>query len=295
MSKRPTSQQRMSQQRASQPMMKHYCLPLLIKWATSVLPRPSMGRASHPMATASAEKGSTLKTKTRSYGPRCTSLTRVMTEDTLKPDDSASVTFPLTDSGAPSEVGTASVEGAKESAHLPAESSPPAAKTDTPPRDAEPKAEATADLLGGLMGELDRQAASHPQHAVPPATQPQGDEHTIIPEPTAESTAESTAAPTAEPQIDDEQAAEQPAVDEPKAESMGPKDTEPESTVESRDEPPENKGDDLKDKLLPDVPPTVAQHVDGPPAQVSSADGPSAPAVEEAPAEGKKEDSPANA
>ncbi|KAI9163933.1 LYR motif-containing protein 4 [Paramyrothecium foliicola] len=38
----------------------------------------------------------------------------VMTEDTIKPDDSASVTFPATESGAPSEAGTASAVETKE-------------------------------------------------------------------------------------------------------------------------------------------------------------------------------------
>lgn len=38
----------------------------------------------------------------------------VMTEDTIKPEDSASVGFPLTESGAPSEIGTASVEDSKD-------------------------------------------------------------------------------------------------------------------------------------------------------------------------------------
>lgn len=38
----------------------------------------------------------------------------IMTEDTIKPEDSASVRFPLTESGAPSEVGTGSADETKE-------------------------------------------------------------------------------------------------------------------------------------------------------------------------------------
>lgn len=54
----------------------------------------------------------------------------VMTEDTIKPEDSASVRFPLTESGAPSEVGTASVDESKEP--LPAPASGPMEIEDQP-------------------------------------------------------------------------------------------------------------------------------------------------------------------
>ncbi|KAM3502340.1 hypothetical protein MY11210_009099 [Beauveria gryllotalpidicola] len=43
----------------------------------------------------------------------------ILTEDSIKPEDSASVRFPLTESGAPSEVGTASVDETKELAPPP--------------------------------------------------------------------------------------------------------------------------------------------------------------------------------
>lgn len=201
----------------------------------------------------------------------------VMTEDTLKPDDSASARFPLTESGAPSEVGTASVEGTKESGPLPAEPSPPPAKPDSPPQDAEPDIKEKPDLLGGLMGELDRQAASHEQHAEPSAPQPQEEEPVSVAE------------PTAEPQLDDEQMAEAPAVDEPKAETIEPKEAEPAPGMESRNEPTEKNADEPRDELMPD-----AQPADVPAADVPSADAPSAPVVEEAPAE-VKEDPPVNA
>ncbi|PON24338.1 hypothetical protein TGAM01_v206670 [Trichoderma gamsii] len=86
-----------------------------------------------------------------------------MTEDTIKPEDSVSVTAPLPGSEAPSEIGNASVEDGKE------EAAPASTRADsTEPQVAAPEAgdnapmvqEDEPDLLGGLMGELDRQAAA---------------------------------------------------------------------------------------------------------------------------------------
>ncbi|PHH81801.1 hypothetical protein CDD82_7843 [Ophiocordyceps australis] len=50
----------------------------------------------------------------------------IMTEDTIKPDDSASTRFPLSESGAPSEVGTASGEGTRDFAGVAEQRSPTA-------------------------------------------------------------------------------------------------------------------------------------------------------------------------
>ncbi|POR39620.1 Uncharacterized protein TPAR_00193 [Tolypocladium paradoxum] len=215
----------------------------------------------------------------------------VMTEDTLKPDDSASARFPLTESGAPSEVGTASVEGTKEPGPPTAEPSPPAPKPTSAPQDPEPAAEEKSDLLGDLMGELDRQAALYEQHAEAPAPQPQEEEPTIVPE----LTAGPTAGPTDEPLLDDEQKAEPPAVDEPKAESTEPKQAEPEPMMESRDEPTENNADEPREELMPDAPSTDAEPAGVPPADIPSPDAPSALPVEEALAELKEDDQLANA
>ncbi|KJZ75849.1 hypothetical protein HIM_04673 [Hirsutella minnesotensis 3608] len=90
----------------------------------------------------------------------------VMTEDTIKPDDSASVRFPLSESGPPSDVGTASIGGSKEpatSAFDPSSSVPKPAS----PQETEPPGDQESDLLGGLMGELDREAASSGNAARP--------------------------------------------------------------------------------------------------------------------------------
>ncbi|KAH0495863.1 hypothetical protein TgHK011_009391 [Trichoderma gracile] len=87
-----------------------------------------------------------------------------MTEDTIKPEDSISVTAPLPESEAPSEVGNVSVDGAKEEA-APADTvADSAAEPGTGAPDisgaSDVNKEDEPDLLGGLMGELDRQAAA---------------------------------------------------------------------------------------------------------------------------------------
>ncbi|KAL7813928.1 hypothetical protein V8C44DRAFT_326714 [Trichoderma aethiopicum] len=89
-----------------------------------------------------------------------------MTEDSIKPEDSISVTAPLPESEAPSEVGNVSVDGATEEA-APADTEAVSAAepgTGAPEisgdSDVNKEEEEEPDLLGGLMGELDRQAAA---------------------------------------------------------------------------------------------------------------------------------------
>ncbi|KAG5949841.1 hypothetical protein E4U53_005712 [Claviceps sorghi] len=62
--------------------------------------------------------------------PTLNAYDSVMTEDTIKPEDSASIRFPPTESGAPSEVGIASAEEVRNS--MPAEAS----RATSPPRSA---------------------------------------------------------------------------------------------------------------------------------------------------------------
>ncbi|KAL6865523.1 hypothetical protein ACO1O0_001617 [Amphichorda felina] len=151
-----------------------------------------------------------------------------MTEDTLKPDDSASVGAPATASGAPSETAPVSTEPALDSSaftEAPVEApevpqvpreiqttqeaqepqeSPRAQETSEsqePPPAPNPEEEAAhptsnePDLLGGLMGELDREASKG--EPAPPALEP-------AQETTNEATqvvAETTQEPAAEPAI----------------------------------------------------------------------------------------------
>lgn len=86
-----------------------------------------------------------------------------MTEDTIKPEDSVSVTAPMPGSEAPSEIGNASVEDGNEEsfpASTRAESTEPQVAAPEAGNDAHTAKEDEPDLLGGLMGELDRQAAA---------------------------------------------------------------------------------------------------------------------------------------
>ncbi|RDA95407.1 hypothetical protein CP533_3435 [Ophiocordyceps camponoti-saundersi (nom. inval.)] len=104
------------------------------------------------------------------------------TDDTIKPDDSASARFP--ESGPSSEVGTASAGDAKEAQATDpppptvtiAASPPPSPPAPPAPQQA-PAEDDGSDLLGGLMGELDRQATTEkkPDETPPPPPPPEGD------------------------------------------------------------------------------------------------------------------------
>ncbi|KHO01308.1 LYR family protein [Metarhizium album ARSEF 1941] len=84
----------------------------------------------------------------------------MMTEDTIKPEDSASVRFPLTESGAPSEVGTASVEDTKDAAVRASEPTEEQQKENWPPKDVSALAETKEDTppLVNAHPELERSA-----------------------------------------------------------------------------------------------------------------------------------------
>lgn len=106
----------------------------------------------------------------------------VLTEDTIKPDDSASIQFPPSESAPMSELGAASAEEAKEpAAPLERVSSPSTPKPASPSQ--LPNAEdEKPDLLGGLMGELDREAAPEGSRVEAPWLQPQAGEPAVGPE-----------------------------------------------------------------------------------------------------------------
>ncbi|PHH86794.1 hypothetical protein CDD83_9751 [Cordyceps sp. RAO-2017] len=202
--------------------------------------------------------------------PPQSSLTQyesAMTEDTIKPDDSASARFPLTESGPSSEVGTASLGEAKEPA-------PPAAGPSSPPPPPKPASpaedkgaeEEKVDLLGGLLGELDRQAAVSDDPVKPPEAQPAAD-----PEPAAEAGADPAAG----------------APDEP---VPGLK-TEPQDDAglaeEPQQEPETGEADDKKEDAAqrPPSPPSDAAPSDAPPpATAATAEAaPAAPSPDDPP------------
>ncbi|KAL2210091.1 hypothetical protein CC79DRAFT_1330481 [Sarocladium strictum] len=82
----------------------------------------------------------------------------VMTDDSIRPDDSASTHIV---SAAPSEIDTSSIADAPAAVAPKAVSPAEDAKEPSPAKDIE--SEGKADLLGGLMGELDRQASNKPE------------------------------------------------------------------------------------------------------------------------------------
>lgn len=87
----------------------------------ALLPPPpdQVGNIATPKADDGADRGSDTEDKTKdsqqgdaaSQEKASSHQDTIMTEDTIKPEDSASVGIPRTESGAPSEVGTSSVNG----------------------------------------------------------------------------------------------------------------------------------------------------------------------------------------
>ncbi|TQV97759.1 hypothetical protein V2A60_006512 [Cordyceps javanica] len=167
----------------------------------------------------------------------------IMTEDTIKPEDSASVRFPLTESGAPSEVGTASVDETKEPAPAPT-LSPVESETQPEPAPAPAAAE-------------DPVPEAEPEHTRAAALEPPKEEEGPRPEQTPEEKPEQRAEQKSEEQAE-EQAEEEPvplpaAVQKPEPQSTAeaappvpaspvpvaaePAETEPQPNPEPTEEP----------------------------------------------------------
>ncbi|PTB62573.1 hypothetical protein BBK36DRAFT_8152 [Trichoderma citrinoviride] len=207
-----------------------------------------------------------------------------MTEDTIKPEDSVSVTAPLPESEAPSEVGNVSVDGAKEEA-APADTvavSAAAPETDDPEvsLDNDVTEEKESDLLGGLMGELDRQAAASQlleqviKGDTAPATEVKAEESSVEP----------TLPEAAEPEAD----AAPPVVaaaGEPIAEPEPP--TEPQTELEETEPEPEPESTQ-EPEAEPEAAPVQA------PEEQAAAEATSPVKTEPAAAEEEKGDQPAN-
>ncbi|KAH6604350.1 apopolysialoglyco [Trichoderma cornu-damae] len=172
-----------------------------------------------------------------------------MTEDTIKPEDSVSVTAPLPGSEAPSEAGNASVDDAKEEA-VPANqevaSTEPELAVSDVPLDAQMAEKDDTDLVGGLMGEPGGQAdASRPlEQAVgtdaAPAIEVQRES---LAEPTLPEVPEPVADPT--PPVTEEAAEPIPEPEQPEQPELQPEsDLKPEPESEQKPEPepePEQK------------------------------------------------------
>jgi hypothetical protein len=227
----------------------------------------------------------------------------VMTEDTIKPEDSASVKFPLTESGAPSEAGTGSVDDTRESAVAPAEPIMEEPKEPSPAQQISPvledkedsaaplgAVEETADL-GELKGVTPKEetlnADSAPaevqeQQVSPPAPEPQPILEPKEPTPPAPVSSISPDEPVSAP----EQSEVQPHQEEPVQEADVPmEETKSEPAVEGleqpKDEPAaEQAPESAIESATNDEPgPTFAEPAEAPLAET----------------EVKKEDTPANA
>ncbi|KAL7793654.1 hypothetical protein V8C37DRAFT_82020 [Trichoderma ceciliae] len=206
-----------------------------------------------------------------------------ITEDTIKPEDSVSVTAPMPGSEAPSEVGNASVDDVKEeavSANTEAASTEAERVTSDTCGDAHTAKESELDVLGDLMGELDHQSAASQllQQAVGPDTtsatetkpeSPIEPSLPSVPEPEAET---ETATPVAE------EVAGSISEPEPQPEALPLPEPEPESKPElepeSKPEPestPEPKSEPVPEEqpVTPPVKPepsAAEEEMEGPPA-----------------------------
>ncbi|EJP67890.1 apopolysialoglycoprotein [Beauveria bassiana ARSEF 2860] len=104
----------------------------------------------------------------------------ILTEDTIKPEDSASVRFPLTESGAPSEVGTASVDETKDLAPPPAsgpdesqaqpEHAPAPTIVEEPALEAALEAQPEQDEAPAVEEPVEEPASKPEEYSAPPAT-----------------------------------------------------------------------------------------------------------------------------
>ncbi|KAG6116792.1 hypothetical protein E4U13_001605 [Claviceps humidiphila] len=107
----------------------------------------------------------------------------ILTEDPIQPEDSASIRFPLTESGAPSEVGAASAEETKSLAEAPRQTSP--SRPTSPTADTNMDAAAATDPTGDRPMTLDHDEPNVSQESrkdssgvisvspeAPPAVQP---------------------------------------------------------------------------------------------------------------------------
>jgi hypothetical protein len=133
-----------------------------------------------------------------------------MTEDSIKPDDSASAIVPLSGSGPPSEaeVRASSVDGVVDADPVvepePEDAAKPVGNEEAIDPVSEPAPE--VDLLGGIMGQLDREASKEKTPAVVEEAQevsaPAAEAESVpdaAPQPALEPTLESTSEPVPEP------------------------------------------------------------------------------------------------
>ncbi|PMB64517.1 hypothetical protein BM221_009356 [Beauveria bassiana] len=218
----------------------------------------------------------------------------ILTEDTIKPEDSASVRFPLTESGAPSEVGTASVDETKDLAPPPnsgpdesqaqPEHAPAPTIVEEPALEAALEAQPEQDEALAVEEPVEEQASKPEEYSAPPVTtaeepEPEVTTEAAPPAPPSLSPLPVASTPPAEPETKPEpETAEEPV----KAADLAPF-AEPDGEVRPAEAPP--------------PPPPAESSVDSAPEEpkvleLAPVVEPAATAVEPAPtdSEVKKED-----
>lgn len=212
------------------------------------------------------------------------------TEDTIKPDDSASASFMLEDAPAPLEAVSEPVEEAKEATppgepmvedpmvedsmvEDPKPESPPKIeepKVESPPKVEEPPVAEEPDLLDGLIGELDRQASETKEEVAPEPVSTSAPEEAK--EPTPEPEPEMVTAPVTEP------VTEPVAEPTPEAAPESAPKPSPELVPGPVSEPASEPAPEPMPELVPEPEPELEPMVEAP------AEGPTEAAAEPAPA-----------
>ncbi|KAM3475602.1 hypothetical protein MY8738_007328 [Beauveria namnaoensis] len=173
----------------------------------------------------------------------------ILTEDSIKPEDSASVRFPLTESGAPSEVGTASVDETKDLAPPPnygpdesqaqPEHAPAPTIVEEPALEAALEAQPEQDDALAVEEPVEEQASKPEEYSAPPVTtveesEPQVTTEAAPPAPPSLSPLPVASTPPAEPETKPEpETAEEPV----KAADLAPF-AEPDGEVRPAEAPP---------------------------------------------------------
>ncbi|KAF1729535.1 hypothetical protein CRV24_010072 [Beauveria bassiana] len=219
----------------------------------------------------------------------------ILTEDTIKPEDSASVRFPLTESGAPSEVGTASVDETKDLAAPPPTSGPDESQAqpehvpaptivEEPALEAALEAQPEQDDALAVEEPVEEPASKPEEYSAPPAT--------TVEEPEPQVTTE--AAPPAPPSLSPLPVASTP----PAERETKPEPDTAEEPVKAADLAPIAEPDgEVRPAEAPPPPPPAEPSVDSAPEEPKVVElppvvEPAATAVEPAPtdSEVKKED-----
>lgn len=204
----------------------------------------------------------------------------IMAEDTIKPEDSASVRFPLSESGAPSEVGTGSVNGGESGnpATGPEKSQQTEPEAGDMEVDPKPAAAAPMSLADILSKSEDTPQPSVTGSTVAQVASPRPEPETL-PEPEPEPEREPEVAAEAQPEPEEEAAQPEPAP--PIEAAVEPA---PEAVPEPAHEPAHEPAPALEPAPEPEIRPAEPAPVERAPAPMSVNALLSSPPPETAPA-----------